>query len=206
MYYLITDQEGKDWRGRLWAAGVSHTEENENYHFAVYNSPLVAVYMYPAYEGIKNPKLWLCSGDNPSVEDGLRSSFATLSVQSLFTAQFPTVEQHITFGVLCAMNLVMNPVFREWGLKYLRGEDTSKESAQAVMDTLLATLDQRQERESAAFAALSAVLLDDAPLFGANAAHRAYWDAYDLPTPLDLAQTAQIVSVLSPVDIAGLLA
>jgi hypothetical protein len=205
MYYLITNALGNDWRGRAWGVGVTHTEENPNYYPSVYKSPLVAVYMYPAYEGkVDNPRLWVCEGSGQGREDDLRADLATVKVTSEFPVQWPTPEQRVTFGLLAALNLVTDPDFRSWAVAYLKGVDTSKESASVLEGKLMGRLAELDERQSSAFAAAAAVATGELE-HSAFAAHRAYWDSYDLPTPLDLAQTAQIVSMLPPAEIAGIL-
>lgn len=166
--------------------------------------------MYPCYEGTKNPKLWTAAGEHLTRDDGFRSKFAKLTIVNEFPITLPTNDQRITFGILCAMNLVLNPLFRAWALKYLRGEDCTKESAHAVNEKLIAQLGTSVPREheytDCCHAVLASVMLDDPAVFAANAAHRAYHDSLELPEALNLEQTAQIVNVVSASDIASLLA
>lgn len=209
MYYLITDQDNKTWRDIQWGEGVTNEDENINYHFAVYHGPQTASYMYPCYDGIKEPKLWLAAGRGLSKNEGLRSYYQQLTTTKEFAITWPTQEQRITFGILCAMNLVMHPDFREWAKKYLKGEDQSKESAHALNEKLLkemgTNLPKEREYIACCHAVLSSVLLQDPALFAANAGHRAYHDSLELTQPLNLEQTAQIVNMLPAADIASIL-
>lgn len=209
MFYLITDQDNKTWRDIQWGENVAHEEENFNYHFIVYNAPQVATYMYPCYEGIKNPKLWLAAGENMTRDEGFRSQFAKLTTTKEFVVSLPTDEQRITFGILCAMNLVLNPIFRDWALKYLKGDDQTKATAHSVNEKLIAQLTQdvpkQHEYIACTHAVLASVMLDDPSLFAANAAHRAYHDSTELVEPLNLEQTAQIVNMLPAAEIASIL-
>ena len=136
MFYLITDKDNTTWRDVQWGENVTHEEENPNYHFAVYNSPQAACYMYPFYEEFKNPKLWAASGENPSRDEGFRTKFAKLTTLNQLTSTLPNKDQRITFAILCSMNLVMNPIYRDWAVRYLKGDDQTKESAKLVADTL----------------------------------------------------------------------
>lgn len=151
-----------------------------------------------------------CGGEHLTRDEGFRSKFAKLTTVNELPITLPTTEQRVTFGILCAMNLVLNPVFREWAIKYLRGEDQTKESAHAVNEKLIAQMGTPVPREheyvSCCHAVLASVMLDDPALFAANAAHRAYHDSLDLAEALSLEQTAQIVNMVSAVDIANLLA
>ena len=209
MFYLITDQENKSWRDIQWGENVTHEEENSNYHFSVYHSPQVACYMYPCYEGIKNPKLWIASGENPNRDEGLRSKFSKLTTIKEFVVSLPTDDQRITFGILCAMNLVVNPLFRNWAKAYLLGEDQTKETAQKVSNQLVTQIGEpmpvEYEYVSCTHAVLASVLLDDPALFAANAAHRAYYDSLELPEALNLDQVAQITNMLPGNEIATIL-
>lgn len=213
MFYLITDENNKTWRDIQWGENVTHEEENPNYHFVVYNSPQVARYMYPCYEGIKNPKIWIASGENPNAIrgfpqklDGFRSNFSKLTTISEFSVELPTNEQRINFAILCAMNVAQYNPFTDWALKYLRGEDQTKESAQNLNDKLIAKLDVEapEDYTDCCFAVLAYVTLGD-PVFAANAAHRAYHDSTEFEEPLNLDQMAQIANMISAEDIAALL-
>ena len=207
MFYLITDQDNKTWRGVEWGENITHEEENPNYHFAVYNSPQAACYMYPFYEEIKNPKVWTATGENPSRDEGFRTKFAKLTTVSPLSIMLPTRDQRITFGILCSMNLVMNPIFRDWAVKYLRGEDQTKESAKIGADKLMeqvgTPVPAEHEYTACCHAALAAVMLEDPSLFAASAGHRAYHDSLDMAQPINLEQIAQIVNMLSSAEIAS---
>ena len=82
MFYLVTDQNNKSWNGTQWGENVHHQDENS--HFVTYNSLDVASYMYPFYEEIVNPKLWLISGENPQYFGGnFRTKFSLFPVFSI---------------------------------------------------------------------------------------------------------------------------
>jgi hypothetical protein len=200
---IITNQNNKTWRDVQWGENVSHTEENPNYHFVVYNSPLVASYMYPCYEGIENPKLWNAIGENPeNIIESFRSKFSKLTTINECNIKLPTNEQRINFGILCAVNVVQYPPFLNWAFKYLKGEN-EKESAEMMQKELIDKLDAQAQEDfsSSCFAVLASVMIDN-PIFTANAAHRAYHDSLELNQTLDLDQIAQIINVMPPDQIA----
>ena len=208
MFYLITDQENKTWGDVQWGENISHEQENDNYHFVVFNSPETARYLYPSCEGTKNPKIWNASGENMSRNDGFRTRFAKLTTISELAFSLPTNEQRINFGILCALNVMLYEPFKTWALKYLRGEDQTKESAQAMNDEILAKIDSSDPKEDysdSCFAVLASVMLDEPAIFSANAAHRAYHDSLECIQPLNLEQIAEIVNMMSAKDIAELL-
>lgn len=225
MIYL-TNQDNTDWKGTLWGENITHTEENPNYQFMAYKSLDVAAYMYPCYEGIKEPKFWECTGEGETPYEILRGRFKKLTTlkevhlmefetfnaetNELKINKFPTNEQRITFGILCSLNLVLNPIFREWAVKYLNGTDPTKQSAQDCSEKLSeSVLDEKTPPEhqyiTCALAALGSVMLDDPALFAANAAHRAFHDSLELTEPLNLEQTAMIVNMMPRSEIVQIL-
>ena len=212
MFYLITDQDNKSWREVQWAENVTHEEENPNYHFTVYNSPQTAVYMYPSYERtIINPKLWECSATNPSRSEGFRSKFPKLTSLREFNIAMPTNEQRITFSILCCLNTVTNPFFKEWSIKYLKGEDQTPESAFKMNEKLLSYLDTTwagtpsHEYTNCCHAILTAIAINEPLILPASAAQRAYYDSLEFTQELNLEQTAQIVNIMPAAEIAALL-
>lgn len=200
---LVTDQNNTTWRNIQWGENVSHSEENPNYHFVVYNSTLVASYLYPCYELIENPKLWNAIGENPeNTLETFRSKFSKLTTINECSIELPTNEQRINFGILCAVNVVQYPPFLDWAFKYLKGEDETKESAEIMQKKLIDKLDAEiEDYSSSCFAVLASVMINN-PIFTANAAHRAYYDSLELNQPLDLDQIAQIINVMPPKQIA----
>ena len=211
MFYLITDQENKSWNNVQWGENVTHQEDNPNYHFTVYNSPQTALYMYPAYEGTSQPKLWTAQAEFPSRSEAFRSKFPKITTLKEFSIDIPTNEQRFTFGILCCLNLVVNPFFRDWAINYLKGIDQSPETAIKVNEKLnsfigatwLAT--PENEYTECAHTILTAVTINDPFQLPASAALRAYYDAIEMTMEINLEQTAQIVNIMPANEIAELL-
>jgi len=211
MLYLVTDQNNKTWRDIQWGENITHVEDNPNYHFAVYDNPLVAAYMYPTYDGITDPKIWEASGEGQSPDQiGFRNKYAKLTTLKEVEFQNPTTPQRMNFAILCAMNLVLHPEFRNWAIQYLRGIDQTKATAHTVSEILVSQIGTNLPVEyqyyGCAHPVLAAVLLDQPAEFCANAAHRAYFDSLKNKEPLNLEQLAQIASLLPGIDIAEVLA
>lgn len=216
MFYLITNQENTTWQGKNWGENVSHEESNHNYQYDVYQSPLVAAFMYPCYQGsIVNPKLWTAVGETQTSGDGLRLKFMKLTTLKEYPFTQPSEEQCIVFGILAALNLVQIPIFLDWAKAYLQGKDTTKETAELVSKQLHELLyEEPPEYISPAVTALSSVSQNNPRVYAANAAHRAWCDSFDENTPLNLGnaasdvnlhQLAQIALTLPPQEIVKLL-
>ena len=233
MFYLITDQDNKSWRDIVWGENVSHTENNPNYHFSVFNSPQTATYMYPYYERTLHfPKVWEVKAENLARSEGFRSKFSKLTSLKEFKIALPTNEQRIVFGILSCMNLITNPIFKDWALKYLKGEDQTPESAFKVNEKLLEMMSctwmgtPENQYFYCAHAILTAVAINEPFVLPATAAHRAYHDSLNFnfeapthelkpeeikqisnmaPEELNLEQVAQIVNIMPAAEIASLL-
>lgn len=202
MYYFITDSTGKDWMGRQWGEGVSHTETNDNYYFTCYHSPTVAALMVAANDEYPNHRLWLAEPFGDITNYDYRDiSTGMKTVREVETPKL-TVEQRITFGIVCALNTVEHPLFQQWGFDWLKGRDRSKEAAAKLSDILLDLMLVAQV--AAGHAAVAAVALDNPTLYAACAAHRAFGDSLD-GEPINLSEVATIVTMLSAREIGVML-
>lgn len=209
MYYLVTDENNKTWRDVEWGENVTHEETNPNFFFSVYDNAYTALFMYPAYEAFNKPKIWETSQQNVSASF-FRLAFPKITSLKPIQLTLPTREQQLTFAIVCCINMIALPKFRTWAFNYLKGIDTSKESAHKLQSELEshlknADLSPKEEYISCAHACLAAVLVDDSALFVANTAHRAFYDSPETER-LDLGQIADICMQLSPDKIAEALA
>jgi hypothetical protein len=206
----VTDQNNTTWRNIQWDENVSHQEENPNFYFPVYDDIYVASYMYPSYDSIENPCFWEAVGENPiQSQSGFLKKYAKLTTIKKLDVVLPTTEQRISFAILCAMNLVLNPIFRNWAIQYLQGKDQTKETAHLVSEEL-SNLDwskvpANHQYVECAYIVLAAVMLDQPAEFAANVGHRAYYDSLDLSNPINLNMVAQIASFVNPVEISQIL-
>ena len=216
MLYLVTDQNCQTWREVQWGINVTHIQTNPNYHFPVYDNLSVAAYMYPAYDGIENPKIWEAIGEGESrSQTGFRNKYAKLTTLREIPFQIPTIEQRISFAILCSMNLVLNPLFQTWALNYLRNVDRTKETAHVVSEEISkqsgSELPLEHQYTDCAYAVLAAVLFNhpgndtEVAAFTANAAHRAYFDSLDQEINLNLENLIQIVDLIPLEEIAQIL-
>lgn len=226
MLYLITDENNKSWRETQWGENVSHTEDNPNYHFPVFQDILVASYMYPAYDFFEKPKIWEATTNTDPTEISFRSKYPQLTTIKEVQFVNPTIEQRITFALLCSLNLILNPTFREWALNYLKGIDQTKETAHKVSELLCdqlngtGTYTQNEAGDwsptgkeipmeyqyfDCAHPALAAIMLEQPQEFAANTAHRAYFDAVDKNIPFNLQNFAYIANLVPAAEIAKIL-
>lgn len=204
----MTNQNNQTWRNIQWGENITNQEDNPNFHFKCYDDLSIATYMYPAYEGYENPHIWEAIGEGESrSQTGFCNKYAKLTTLKEIQYQNPTIEQRITLAILCSLNLVLNPLFRKWGIDYLRKIDQTPETAHKLSEELTKQENLPLEHQyiDCTFATLAAVMLSEKEQFAANAIHRAYFDGIDLEQPLDLTQMADIVNSLEPEQIADFL-
>jgi len=201
--YLITDENNKTWRDIQWDVNTTHTEPNDNYHFYAYNSPIVALFMYPAYEGdVNNPKLWKGKGEECSRDEGFRRRFAKFTTLEPIEVTFPTDEQRLIYGFINALTVAQNKKFNDWAMKYLKKEDQSIETAKKLLDEDGIMFD---DKCGCAYALVAAIEKSDFLRYPAYSSHRAWHDSLDQRLPLDLEQGAQVALTVPFEDIVQIL-
>ena len=208
MLYLITDCEDKTLGDVQWSENATNEQtKNPNYLFSVYNDPIVAHMLNAAYEGYKNPNIWIVEGEIKE-SYGFRHECMKLKSIKKLDISPPSEMQRICFAILCSIHLVSNRIYKDWVKNYLSGANRTKEEAENVMKLLseikIGESDNHQdEYVGAAIASLMAVTVD-ANMFTANAAHRSYYDS-PLESRINLEKLANIAVKLSPEDLASVL-
>jgi hypothetical protein len=212
--YFVTNQENKTWRGLEWGENVTHSEENTNYQFWVYESPLVAAFMSPMYDGITNPKIYTCVGDTSTAKDHLRHRFKTLTSLKIHPNIVPTKSQSIIFGILAAINTVQTSLFSDWAKKYLQdGIVNEEEISKLEKQIIQLAYDENDELNmpapytSPCMAVFESVKSEFPEKFAANAAHRAFVDYHDdiISSPINLHQLATIALSVPQLEIIKIL-
>ena len=206
MYYLVTDSENQTFGNVVWSENVTHEEiNNPNKLFSIYDDPIIAHMMNPAYEGYKNPNIWLVEGEK-TLSFGFRHEAQKIKAIKKVDVQPPTDSQRIAFAILCSLHLVNNQAFKFWAKHYLaKEENRTKESAENVMKHLQQiefgkSQDQQEEYVSCAIPCLMSVIID-ASTFSANSAHRAYFDSPE-NNRIDVVKLAHIAIKLKMEDIS----
>ena len=205
MLYLVTDSNDKTLNDVLWTENCTNEEiKNPNYLFSVYDDPVTAHMMNPAYEGYKNPNIWLVEGEK-TVSFGFRHECQKLKAIKKIESEAPTDIQRITFGIVTSLHLMTNQFYKIWAKNYLNGTNRTKETAECVMQQLqkIRVGDEKTPQDeyvSCGIASIMAVLVDPSS-FSANAAHRAYFDSPE-NNRINLNKLADISVKLSPEEIS----
>lgn len=212
MQYLPTDSDGRDWLNREWGPDKSHTTDNENHRPHTYHDPLTAVLLAPAFEeypAFTVGKLFTAEGTR-SDNDLLRPGWFSLKTLSEVPIPDVTETQRITFGIVCALNVVTQPDFCRWAFDWLSGKDRTPESAGAIETKMLDNVLVRAPEEClgaghAAAASVKHVLPRDVKLYTACAAHRAWADSLAGKDAMNLTEIATVVFMFPPEQIGQML-
>lgn len=209
MYYLVTDSENKTFGNVLWSENVVNEENNNpNKLFSIYEDPIVAHMLNPAYDGYKNPSIWIVEGEK-EFTFGFRHESKKLKAIKKVELSEPTDQERIAFAILCSIHLVSNPIFQEWSKNYLKSEDNrSKQTAENVLKQLQQlefgkAKDPQDEYLSCAIPCLMSVIVEPL-IFSANTAHRAYYDSPE-NNRIDLPKAAKIATKLKMEEIYEML-
>ena len=208
MFYLITDSNNKTWRDVTWEENITHEQnDNPNYLFSVYDDPILAHMMNSAYEGFKNPNIWLAEGEVTNSFE-FRYECSKLTAKKQIQVNVPTDDQRIAFAILCSIQIVSNPIYKEWAKNYLSGNDRTKEKAESVMRELqeikLGEAKNRQdEYVSCAIVSIMSITTDPWT-FSAKTAHRAFYDSPE-EDRINLIKLSNIAVSLKMEEIAEIL-
>lgn len=132
--YLVTNQENEFFPNKKIIAGITMHEENPNYIFATYKDILTAKFIQPTLENIENPKFWAVETSNLVKKNVFREYHSTCKGIEIKESNIPTDEQYFNFAALLCMNYIKNKVFKNWILKYMKNEDRSKRTADAMSE------------------------------------------------------------------------
>lgn len=155
--YKLTDENGCTKNNTKWGENVTHVATGNPSQWLcsdafihAYEHPLLAVLHAPAHGECKDyTRLWECEGHG-YIERECQMKCGFRSLTTLKEIEIPKVtsEQHIAYGILCALEVYEDDDFKRWGKAWLSGEDRSKESA-----TLAAEVAKREAARAAAWAA-----------------------------------------------------
>jgi hypothetical protein len=133
----LTDEKGFT-RGRThWQVGTTHTAAGtgtklcSNGVIHAYTSELLAALMNPAHSNFQNPLCFEAEGDIIT-SDGTKVGCKSLTIIGIVKLPKVTITQRVSFGILCAKEVYIEPKWSEWADEWLSGEDRSKKSANAA--------------------------------------------------------------------------
>jgi len=187
--YKLTDQNMQTHNRCQWTLGeVKEVSGRGNLcgpgwlHY--YYDPILAVMLNPIHADISDPRLFEAEADGERKDDhGLKGGCTRLALLRELNMPEVTTAQHVKFGILCAMQVAINPKWRTWAEDWLSGKDRTKQAA------ALAAQAERAAARAAALAAARAEWAEWAEWAAAWAAAAAL-EAVEVK-PLDLIALAQ---------------
>lgn len=95
-----------------------------------YTHPLLAVFLNPIHANIEDPILLEVESFSIVADDnGLKVGVKDMLPIRVMGLPVVTIEQRVSFGILCALRVCNDKDFVLWASKWLSGEDRSKLSA-----------------------------------------------------------------------------
>jgi hypothetical protein len=91
---------------------------------------LLAAFLAPLHVSFPNPRLFKCEVSGEHLEDrGLKEGWQRMRLVKELVFNKPTAEQHVKFGILCALEANTSKDFALWAKNWLNGTDRSAKSA-----------------------------------------------------------------------------
>ncbi|MFQ5878775.1 MAG: hypothetical protein ACE5IZ_01170 [Dehalococcoidia bacterium] len=196
----LTDDQDQTHDGMQWGPGVRHEAESgegplcSKYWIHAYKDKYVAVLMNPIQGGFLKPHGWSAKGEEP-IERAYDGKVGVKALTTLHRIALPrfTLNQHVAFGIFCALELPQRQKFKKWAEDWLDNVDRSETAALAMLETRRAMTRRaaaaaarraapwtvrettaRAVRETAAFAATHAAAVVEKPLNLPALARKAY--------------------------------
>ena len=99
-------------------------------YYHCYTHPLLAVLLNPIHADFKNPRLFLIEAGGVSAGDhGLKMGFTRMKLTEEISLPEFTTNQHIAFGIYCALEVCKDEGFKTWAENWLSGKDRSQAAA-----------------------------------------------------------------------------
>lgn len=177
--YKLTTQDNMTQNNTLWGPGVTHAAKESGGGLCsgswihAYSHPLVAIIMNPNHANIKNPKLWLASG-NPGCHGGqLKLGCKTLTTVRELSLPKISTEHLIVFAIDLSLRVFDDIVFALWANAWKSGTDRSCAAARAARAAAYASADSARAARAAEYATYAAYSATCATYAAADAAYSA---------------------------------
>ena len=103
------------------------------YWIHVYDDRYVAALLNPVHANFANPQLWICEGEEPTLDDlGLKRGVkACTTIKRVSLPRF-TVNQRVAFAIYCTLETHPPKTWVKWAQGWLDGSDRSAAEAEAA--------------------------------------------------------------------------
>jgi hypothetical protein len=197
--YKLTDQNLQTYNGYQWELNKPKETSGKGelcgpgwLHF--YYSPELALFLNPLHANIDNPRLFKAEASGSFKDDrGLKGGATGLKITEEIPVVPPTLEQKVTFAILCALEVCEDSSFIKWANDWLSGKDRSAASAYIAVEAAA-----NAAAAAASAAASAAYYATYAATYAADAASSAAYDAANTAgyaayaKPIDLVRIAKI--------------
>jgi hypothetical protein len=133
--YKLTDQQLQthnwyQWKVGEWVKTDGSGELCGPGWLHCYEHPLLAVLHNPIHANIHNPILWAAEVRGLEKRDGeMKAGWTEMRLIRRVKIPVLTIDQHIKYGIRCAMAVYQDSTFLVWAKNWLSGKDRSTKSA-----------------------------------------------------------------------------
>ena len=108
--------------------------------FHYFLHPYFAVMFKEKYRCEDYSKLYEVLPERKIIKDGSLCGATKLTLIKQLEIPEVTLEQRISFGILCALEVYKEPRFVEWANNWLNGKDRSKESTASIVNSVYSAI------------------------------------------------------------------
>ncbi len=197
--YKLTDSNlrthnGFQWEINKWAPKTTGTQLCTSGVYHAYTDPSLALLLNPIHANIRFPRLWEVDykGDIIDTDKGLKVGVNQMRLIREITYIAPTLEQRVTFALLCAKEVCKDPTFNLFADNWISGKDRTEKTAEEAGARAARAAEEAGARAArAAEAAAAAAAAWARARAAAAAAAWAAWAATANPKTLNLITLAQ---------------
>ncbi len=137
-YYKLTDKNNQTHNQTQWGEGITHKVLGEGNVLCsedvihVYDHPLKAVMFNPIHANFSEYHLWECRVKRIVANDTLKVGVKECTTIRQIDAPEISLNQHVHFAILCALEVYNAPNFVTWAENWLSHKDRSARAAEAA--------------------------------------------------------------------------
>lgn len=137
--YKLTHKDDQTYNGCQWGENTTHTTSGEGnlcspgwIHF--YTDPLLAVLLNPIHGSFNTDTMHLWEGKCKIEKEDRGLKHGTTQFTTIKQIKVPKIsmEQTVTFGILCALEVYKDKNFVKWAKNWLNNKDRTSDAANAA--------------------------------------------------------------------------
>jgi hypothetical protein len=139
--YKLTDQKMETYNRTQWEIGEWKQTSGDGElcgpgWLHCYSNPLLAAFLNPIHASFANPRLFEAEvKGNTRKDHGLKEGWNNMRLTKELVITYPTLQQYVKFGILCALAVPHEEQFALWAENWLNNINRTPAAAKSVRQT-----------------------------------------------------------------------